>query len=201
MQIVIVDDEPSMVNLLASICKNAGHDVVTFTSSNAALNHLAFHRTDLLIADIVMPPPDGLSLISRARAIQSDLLAIAMTGHSGRYRVNDALAAGASDLLFKPFRVDELKARIMLAEERRQAVEHLQEQRDTLHRMSAEMIKGLREELVEARRDAGNAVHAAMTAAAMAGSAKKAAPPVAAAREAEAAAEDAADGPADAPVK
>ncbi|HEY7791127.1 MAG TPA: response regulator, partial [Vicinamibacterales bacterium] len=84
MQIVIVDDEPSMVNLMASICRSVGHDIITFTSSNAALNHLAFHRTDLLITDIVMPPPDGLSLISRARAIQSDLLAIAVTGHSGR---------------------------------------------------------------------------------------------------------------------
>jgi len=142
-----------MVNLLASICRDAGHDVITFTSSNAALNHLAFHKTDLLIADIVMPPPDGLSLISRARAIQSELLAIAMTGHSGRYRISDALAAGASDLLFKPFRVDELRARISLAAERRQAIDKLHEQRETLHRMSAEMIKGLQEELAEVRRD------------------------------------------------
>ena len=162
MQIVIVDDEPSMVNLMASICRSVGHDVITFTSSNAALNHLAFHRTDLLIADIVMPPPDGLSLISRARAIQTDLLAIAVTGHSGRYRINDALAVGASDLLFKPFRVDELKVRVALAAERRQEIEKLHEQRDTLHRMSAEMIKGLREELVEVRREhAGHAAAAA----------------------------------------
>ena len=113
----------------------------------------------------MMPPPDGLSLIRRAKATQPQLEAIAITGHSGQYQLSDALAAGTSDLLLKPFRMDELTARIALAAERRRAVETLREQRNTLHQVSTDMIKGLQNEIVEARSAAGNAAHRARTAA------------------------------------
>jgi DNA-binding response OmpR family regulator len=75
-----------------------------------------------------------------------------ITGYSSRYALPDVLACGASDLMFKPFRIPELKARVALADERRRAFETLHERRRQLQTASAEMIQGLEEELVEVRR-------------------------------------------------
>jgi DNA-binding response OmpR family regulator len=119
MQLVLVDDEPAILDVLAAACSGDGHTVVTFSSSSDALRYLASHRADLLITDIVMPPPDGFRLVSAARKAQPDLAAILVTGYSSRYSIEDMLACGATDLLFKPFRLQELRARIRLAQARR----------------------------------------------------------------------------------
>jgi two-component system response regulator AtoC len=119
MHLVLVDDEPAILDVLAAACSADGHTVVTFSSSSDALRYLAGNTADLLITDIVMPPPDGFRLVSAARKAQPDLAAILVTGYSSRYSLEDVLACGASDLLFKPFRLQELRARICLAQERR----------------------------------------------------------------------------------
>jgi DNA-binding response OmpR family regulator len=118
MHLVLVDDEPAILDVLAAACAADGHTVTTFTSSYEALNYLTTNRVDLLITDIVMPPPDGFRLVSAARKVQPHLGAILVTGYSSRYSLEDVLACGASDLLFKPFRLQELRARVRLAEER-----------------------------------------------------------------------------------
>ena len=118
MHLVLVDDEPAILDVLAAACAADGHTVTTFTSSYEALNYLTNNRADLLITDIVMPPPDGFRLVRAARKVQPHLGAILVTGYSSRYSLEDVLACGASDLLFKPFRLQELRARVRLAEER-----------------------------------------------------------------------------------
>jgi DNA-binding response OmpR family regulator len=119
MHLVLVDDEPAILDVLAAACSADGHAVVTFSSSEDALRYLGSHAADLLITDIVMRPPDGFRLVSAARKIQPGLRAILVTGYSSRYSLEDMLACGATDLLFKPFRLQELRARIRLVEARR----------------------------------------------------------------------------------
>jgi DNA-binding response OmpR family regulator len=160
MRILIVDDEASIVELLASVCVRDDHDVASCTAATEALEYLDANRVDLLITDIAMGPPDGLQLIREAREKQPHLLAIAITGYAGRYGLEDVLNAGASDLMFKPFRMDELRARVALADERRRMVETLNARRQTLQQMSADMIKGLEQELEDARRPMPNRVTA-----------------------------------------
>jgi DNA-binding response OmpR family regulator len=157
-RILIVDDEASIVELLASVCLRDDHDVASCTSSLEAQTYLKENRVDLLIADIAMGPPDGLQVIREAREVQPNLLAIAITGYSGRYGLEEVLAAGASDLMFKPFRMDELRARVALADERRRMIDSLNARRQQLQQMSADMIKGLEQELQEARRPASGLV-------------------------------------------
>ncbi|MDE3156428.1 MAG: response regulator [Acidobacteriota bacterium] len=156
MRILIVDDEESIVELLSSVCLRDDHDVASCTSSNEAMSYLKANRVDLLITDIAMGPPDGLQLIREAREIQPKLLAIAITGYAGRYGLEEVLAAGASDLMFKPFRMDELRARVALADERRRTIDTLNSRRQQLQQMSADMIRGLEQELQEARRPASD---------------------------------------------
>lgn len=119
MRLVLVDDEPAILDVLAAACTTDGHTVVTFSSSADALLYLQDNPAELLITDIVMPPPDGFRLVSAARKVQPGLAAILVTGYSSRYSLEDVLACGASDLLFKPFRLQELRARVRLAQERR----------------------------------------------------------------------------------
>ncbi len=119
MHLVLVDDEPAILDVLAAACVADGHTVDAFTSSSAALAHLGTRAVDVLIADIVMPPPNGFRLVSAARKLQPDLVAILVTGFGSRYSVEDVLACGAADLLFKPFRLQEIRLRVRLAEERR----------------------------------------------------------------------------------
>ena len=158
MRILIVDDEASIVELLSSVCVRDDHDVASCTSSVEAIEFLDTNRVDLLITDISMGPPDGLQLIRQAREKHPNLLAIAITGYAGRYALEEVLASGASDLMFKPFRMDELRARVALADERRRMIDTLNARRQTLQQMSADMIKGLEEELQEARRPSARAL-------------------------------------------
>ena len=151
-RILIVDDEASIVELLSSVCLRDDHDVASCTSSTEALAYLKANKIDLLITDIAMGPPDGLQVIREGREVQQNLLAIAITGYAGRYGLEEVLAAGASDLMFKPFRMDELRARVALADERRRMTDSLNARRQQLQQMSADMIRGLEQELQEARR-------------------------------------------------
>jgi DNA-binding response OmpR family regulator len=126
MHLVLVDDEPAILDILAAACHADGHVVTTFSSSLDALAFLQGNTADLLITDIVMPPPDGFRLVSAARKLHPRLDAILVTGYTQRYSLEDVLACGASDLLFKPFRLQELRARVRLAEERRRVLmQHL----------------------------------------------------------------------------
>jgi len=131
MHLVLVDDEAAILDVLAAACTADGHTVTAFRSSQEALGYLQANSTDLLITDIVMPPPDGFRLVSAARKLQPHMGAILVTGYTQRYSLEDVLACGATDLLFKPFRLHELRARVRLAEERRRMMlEHLQLLRD-----------------------------------------------------------------------
>lgn len=119
MRVLIVDDDEPMAEMLSAVCESDGHDAVGCGSSKDAVAQLEAMKFDLLITDIAMAPPDGLDLVRTARAMQPELLAIAVTGYWGRYTLPEVLATGALDLMFKPFRVEELRARLAMAAERR----------------------------------------------------------------------------------
>ena len=152
MRIFILDDEPSIVDVLSKVCVRSGHDVATAVVSTDALDYLSKNAVDLLVADISMPPPDGLQVIREVRVSQPNMVALAMTGYLTRYSLADIQAAGASDLIYKPLRMDEFRARIAFADQQRRVVEGLNVRRRELQQMSADMIKGLQEELEELRK-------------------------------------------------
>jgi DNA-binding response OmpR family regulator len=119
MRTLIVDDQEPVVSLLARVCRQEGHEVTPFTDSALALLHLATEPVDLLITDLQMPGADGLTVIREARRLQPDIFTLMITGHAGQYPVADVLAAGTADIIFKPFHMNELRARLELAERRR----------------------------------------------------------------------------------
>jgi len=154
MRTLILDDEEPIVHMLALVCEKQGHAVMPFTDSTDALIQLASNPVDLLITDMHMPGPDGVAVIKEARRLQPDLFTLIITGHTGSYPIEELMADGTADIMFKPFHMNELRARLALAERRRTLIARLNAERAALHAMSKEMILGLQQELEEKQRRA-----------------------------------------------
>ncbi|OGN89354.1 MAG: hypothetical protein A2158_05035 [Chloroflexi bacterium RBG_13_46_14] len=107
--IMAVDDEPGVLKLLTNILKPEGYTVITSDNSRIALDLWEEHNPDLVILDIKMPGLDGLQLLDLIRK-RSTVPVIMLTAKGDA--VCDALGLGADDFMSKPFRKNELMARI-----------------------------------------------------------------------------------------
>ena len=152
MRTLILDDEEPIVKLLSRVCLAEGHHVQGMTSSADALIHLATEPVDLLITDMNMPGPDGPAVIREARRLQPDIFTLIITGHAGKYPLDEILSGGTADVMFKPFHMNELRARVALAERRQQLIASLHKERRDLQVASNQMIDGLQSEIEELRR-------------------------------------------------
>jgi DNA-binding NtrC family response regulator len=110
-RILVVDDEPSIRDLVALVLELDKHDVVTASDGNAALAELNESEFDLVITDLVMPDREGIEIIINLRKTRPELQVIAMSGggfgNAGDY-LELAAAVGAARTLAKPFTNDQL---------------------------------------------------------------------------------------------
>lgn len=106
MHILIADDEPYILELLARFFRSVGHTVQTAANGQAALD--AFHRStfDLVFTDLLMPKMDGLNLAKMLKAVASDLPIVLLTGLNRTI----GLPANVDYLLEKPLRLTDLSA-------------------------------------------------------------------------------------------
>lgn len=118
MRMLIVDDDHHIVALLGRVCTSDGHQATVSTSPEHALQLLSEAPFDLLITDLAMPALDGVALLRAAKLVQPALFTLIMTGHAGAYPLEHVLAEGSADVMFKPFHVNEFRARVALAERR-----------------------------------------------------------------------------------
>jgi DNA-binding NtrC family response regulator len=107
-RILIVDDEPDMVDNCARILRRAGHRCTTTVDSQRAAALLESERPDLLLTDLKMPGLDGLALLRRAREIDPALPVIVITAFATIESAVAAIKDGAFDYLPKNFSVDQL---------------------------------------------------------------------------------------------
>jgi two-component system response regulator HydG len=133
-RILIVDDEPDMVDNCARILRRAGHRCLTATDPRRALALLESERPDLLLTDLKMPEVDGLELLRRAHELDPALPVIVVTAFATIESAVTAVKEGAFDYLPKTFSVDQLTIVVDRAlRQRRLALEnrHLREQLQT----------------------------------------------------------------------
>lgn len=103
-RILIVDDEPDMLNLLAKVLsKKAACSVTTVSSAEAALERVEDEGFDVVLTDIKMPGMDGLSLLQQVQNLDATLTTIVMTGYGTIEMAVQALKDGAYDFVEKPF--------------------------------------------------------------------------------------------------
>jgi len=111
-RVLIVDDEPDMVENCARILGKGGHDCLTATGGRRALALLESERPDLLITDLKMPELDGMELLRRARELDPALPVIVITAFATIESAVAAVKEGAFDYLPKNFSVDQLRVAV-----------------------------------------------------------------------------------------
>lgn len=133
-RILVVDDEPDMVETVARILTRLGHEPVTATDGAAALELLERERPDLVLTDLRMPGMDGLEVLKEVKRISPDAPVILFTAHATIETAVEAIKGGAFDYIPKPFTADQLQVVIeraltqrRLQEENRRLKEQLQE--------------------------------------------------------------------------
>ncbi len=103
--ILLVEDEPSVRNVLARMLEDAGHTVTGVEGGAAALQLVDTTPFDLMVADLLMPDTDGMQILRELRARKSKLKVIAISG-GGRGAATDYLEMakilGAVETLQKP---------------------------------------------------------------------------------------------------
>jgi PAS domain S-box-containing protein len=106
-KILVVDDEPSVVQLCLRVLTQRGYDARGLTSGRETIAFLESEPVDLLVVDIKMPDVDGLAVLRHARELYPDLAAVIITGFATLSSAVEALHAGAHRFVLKPFGVEE----------------------------------------------------------------------------------------------
>ena len=110
-KILLVDDDATLVELLAFNLIKVGYRIVTAANSGAALEQAHAEQPDLIILDLMLPELDGLSVCRHLRQT-SDVPILMLTARTGELDKIVGLESGADDYLTKPFSLGELEARI-----------------------------------------------------------------------------------------
>jgi len=111
-RLLVVDDEPTILELLAGTLRFAGFDVLTAVSGAEALRAAAAARPDLILLDVMMPDCDGFDVVRRIRAGGPRVPVIFLTARDSVHERVTGLTLGGDDYVTKPFSLDEVLARI-----------------------------------------------------------------------------------------
>jgi two-component system, OmpR family, response regulator len=111
-QILVVDDEPSIVDAVATALRYEGYDVQEATSGRQALDVATRAEPDLIVLDWMLPDIEGIEVGRRLRARGSKSAILFLTAKDATENKVEALRAGGDDYVTKPFSLAELVARV-----------------------------------------------------------------------------------------
>jgi len=103
LRVLIVDDDPAILETLGDYIRSLGHHVTGRRSGQEALDALRDDAFNLVVSDARMEGMDGLELTRRVRANYPDIAILLMTAHENEYPMSAALRAGADGYISKPF--------------------------------------------------------------------------------------------------
>ena len=103
-RVLIVDDNPTNLKLVAYLVKANGYDVDTAADADAAITAIAANRPRVILMDLQLPGIDGLELTRRLKADPAtrDIKIIAVTAYAMKGDQEKAFAAGCDDYVTKP---------------------------------------------------------------------------------------------------
>ncbi len=110
-KILVIDDEPSITNLVTAYLKPEGYEVFVASDGNTGLKSARTFKPDLIILDVMLPGMDGIELLSRLRR-ESEVYVIMLTARAEETDKVVGLSVGADDYMTKPFSPRELVARV-----------------------------------------------------------------------------------------
>ena len=115
--ILVVDDEPNYLIILAEILRDEGFEVFTAQNGEKALEIARTTDLDLVLTDMQMPVMGGMELLRQVKTINRNLPVIMLTAYGEVEKAVAAMREGAFNYLTKPFKNDELIANITKAVE------------------------------------------------------------------------------------
>jgi two-component system response regulator (stage 0 sporulation protein F) len=114
-RVLVVDDDAEMRALLHDVLEKDGYEVAEAIDGAQAVLALRAREFDLILIDKNMPGPSGLDLLPGLRRVCPKSQFIMMTAYGDVPSYIEAVEKGAAEFLFKPFRMEELKAAIVKA--------------------------------------------------------------------------------------
>lgn len=142
-KILIVDDEPSMRDLLSILLNRAGYLVTTVEDGEDAIVQIGKEIFDLVITDLKMPKVGGLEVLKAVKKASPDTVVLVVTAFASTDTAVEAMKCGAYDYITKPFQIDEVQLIIRNALERRRlSTENMLLKREMANQSSFAQIIG-----------------------------------------------------------
>jgi two-component system sensor histidine kinase/response regulator len=131
-RVLVVDDIPKNLQVVGTMLRNEGYEVMAATSGADALEGVRVQVPDLILLDLMMPEMDGLEVCRRLKADPAvrGIPIIFLTASNEMEQLVKGFEAGAVDYITKPFNAPELLARVRTHLELRHARERLREMND-----------------------------------------------------------------------
>lgn len=112
LKILIVEDDPSLLQLYSIVLKKAGYDTVEVRNGMEAWNVMEQEHIDLVITDIMMPEMDGYEFVRLLRKTDSMLPVLMITAKDDFSSKNKGFSLGTDDYMVKPVDLDEMVLRV-----------------------------------------------------------------------------------------
>jgi DNA-binding NtrC family response regulator len=106
-RVLIVDDEPNLLDTLAAILRHKGYEVATCPDAERALAVMKAERFEAVLADFYMPG-GGEAVVEAARRLQPQALMVLITGQLAAQDIAPTIRAHADAVMFKPLEVERL---------------------------------------------------------------------------------------------
>ncbi|MGD8433447.1 MAG: sigma-54 dependent transcriptional regulator [Syntrophobacterales bacterium] len=116
-QVLVVDDEAVVRTGIARVLEGQGLSVRMAADGNSALEIMEAETIDIVLIDIKMPGMDGIEVLKHIHTNYPETAVIMITGYPTIETAVESIKLGAIDYLTKPFRVDELEALVLKAQE------------------------------------------------------------------------------------
>ena len=108
---LVVDDDPSLAEMLTIVLRNEGFDPVVCNTGDQAMAAFRQYRPDMVLLDLMLPGMDGIDVCKALRA-ESGVPIVMLTAKTDTVDIVVGLESGADDYVVKPFKPKELVARI-----------------------------------------------------------------------------------------
>jgi signal transduction histidine kinase/DNA-binding response OmpR family regulator len=169
--VLVVDDEPSVVEVFREFLASQGYDLHVAQSGEEALQVIPSLRPDIVLTDINLPGVSGLEVMRFAKGRDPEVAVIVVTGYASASTAIDALRQGAYDYVTKPFDLDEVHqiveraiANRRLKDINRQLVEELSRKNEILRRHEQQLSErvNLATRQMRTLYDVGNEISASL---------------------------------------
>ncbi|MCU0641250.1 MAG: response regulator [Candidatus Margulisbacteria bacterium] len=107
-RIMVIDDEPSVLESFKMILKIKDYDVTTFPDGPSALAGLKKGQFDLVFCDLKLPGMDGLEILKKVKEVDPEVEFIIVTAYATESSHANAITLGALEYLRKPFLMEEI---------------------------------------------------------------------------------------------